>query len=622
MTGLQTSLLSQLIKDSAFFSSELEKNLEQIILVAAPLLQTARASYWQYAADYSRIECKILYELATERLTQDVEYLDLDGDPSYRETHQQASIVAVDDVYSDVKTSGIPREYFNRYHISSLIDVPVWLRGRLAGLLSFEHVGEQRAWQEQELELAQVVGFLASFCLEAQSNLESQRAHARSEHRFERAFENIPDVVAIYDKDLRVAFINEATARLTGRPNHDFIGRRDDENWPPEVHSRHLPVFEEAMQTGEFQELEFEVDIPGRGKTFLHTRCSPLLSADGEVEELLVVTRDLTESRVAQQKLMASEKRYRALFENMPSGFVLFEAVLDGAGSAQDLVIVSANAKFAETTGLVVEEVLGHRLTSVLPGIENDAAAWIDLYGNVALTGEPIQMDGFSELLGNYYTVTAYRAGPGLCAVNFLDISARKKAEIALEASLSGTIKAISKAVEARDPYTAGHESRVADIACAIGKEMGLSDYQIQGLRMGAEIHDIGKIQLPAEILTKPTRLNEYEFAMIKNHPGVGAEILKDVEFPWPVADIAHQHHERLYGSGYPRGLKGDEICLEARIVSVADVVEAISAYRPYRPALGPEVAMDEIKKNRGRLYDPQVVDACLKAYDNGRFEL
>jgi len=190
--------------------------------------------------------------------------------------------------------------------------------------------------------------------------------------------------------------------------------------------------------------------------------------------------------------------------------------------------------------------------------------------------------------------------------------------------SLVGTVDAIARAVEVRDPYTAGHQRRVASLACAIAKRMGLDDDRIEGIRMGATIHDIGKIQVPAEILTKPTKLTKIEYMMIQNHAQVGYDILKDIRFPWPVADIAHQHHERMDGSGYPQGLKGEEICLEARIVAVADVVEAMASHRPYKQALGIDVALAEIKKNQGNLYDAVVADACLKVFaeDNFNFDL
>jgi putative nucleotidyltransferase with HDIG domain len=203
-----------------------------------------------------------------------------------------------------------------------------------------------------------------------------------------------------------------------------------------------------------------------------------------------------------------------------------------------------------------------------------------------------------------------------------VDISERKKAERELENSmerwrraLEGSIHAMALTVEMRDPYTAGHQQRVAYLSSMIAQEMGLSQDRVYGLRLGGVIHDIGKIAVPAEILTKPGRLTEIEFDLIKTHCRVGYEILKSIEFPWPIAQIVLQHHERMDGSGYPLGLGGEDILLEARILGVADVVEAMASHRPYRPALGIEKALQEISENRTTLYDPEVVDACLKLF-------
>jgi PAS domain S-box-containing protein/putative nucleotidyltransferase with HDIG domain len=210
------------------------------------------------------------------------------------------------------------------------------------------------------------------------------------------------------------------------------------------------------------------------------------------------------------------------------------------------------------------------------------------------------------------------------------DISERKQAVEHLKESferlrrsLESTVSALASAFEVRDPYTAGHQQRVTDLACAIAEEMGLSEEQIDGIRMAGLIHDIGKINIPAEILNKPGQLTEIEYSLFKNHPQVGHDVLQTVEFPWPVAKIVLQHHERMDGSGYPQGLSGDEIMLEARILAVADIVEAIASHRPYRPARGAGDALEEILHNKGTMYDPEVVDACLRVfYEKGfKFE-
>lgn len=190
-----------------------------------------------------------------------------------------------------------------------------------------------------------------------------------------------------------------------------------------------------------------------------------------------------------------------------------------------------------------------------------------------------------------------------------------------LRKALDGIIHTISLTVETRDPYTAGHQKRVAKLASAIAKEMDFTEEQAEGVFMAGIIHDLGKISVPADILTKPTRLTDNEFNLIKDHPQVGYNILKNIDFPWPIAQIILQHHERMDGSGYPLGLTGEDIVIEARILGVADVVEAMSSHRPYRPALGIDKALEEIKKNKGIFYDPKVADVCLKLFSEKGFK-
>ena len=209
------------------------------------------------------------------------------------------------------------------------------------------------------------------------------------------------------------------------------------------------------------------------------------------------------------------------------------------------------------------------------------------------------------------------------------DITERKRAEEelqrtleSLKRSLNTTIQVMVSAVETRDPYTSGHQLRSADLAQAIGQEMGLAQVKIDGIRMAGSIHDIGKLSIPAEILSKPTKLTDLEFSLIKEHSRIGYEMLKDVESPWPLAQIVYQHHERRDGSGYPQGLKGDDILQEAGILAIADVVESMASHRPYRPALGLDLALEEIFRNKGILYDAKAADACLKLFQEKGYKL
>jgi HD-GYP domain-containing protein (c-di-GMP phosphodiesterase class II) len=209
------------------------------------------------------------------------------------------------------------------------------------------------------------------------------------------------------------------------------------------------------------------------------------------------------------------------------------------------------------------------------------------------------------------------------------DITERKQAEKERQQSfeqmrkaLRATVQSISLTVEMKDPYTSGHQQRVADLARTIAAEMGLAADRQDFIHTASAIHDIGKISIPSAILSKPTKLTDLEFRLIKTHSRSGYDILKDIEFPWPVADVVLQHHERMNGSGYPQGLKGDDISLEARIVAVADVVEAIAFHRPYRPSLGIDLALEEISRNKGILYDADAVDACLKLFQEKNYTL
>jgi HD-GYP domain-containing protein (c-di-GMP phosphodiesterase class II) len=195
------------------------------------------------------------------------------------------------------------------------------------------------------------------------------------------------------------------------------------------------------------------------------------------------------------------------------------------------------------------------------------------------------------------------------------DITNRMQAKKKLVKAMNATIETLSKIVGTRDPYTSGHQDKVAQLSIKIARKLKLSESRIEGIRIASLIHDVGKIGIPSEILTKPSKLTDLEFLLIKNHPKIGYDILKDIDFAHPIAKIVLQHHERINGSGYPNQLKGEDILLEAKIIAVVDVIEAMVSHRPYRPALGIEKALAEITKNKGILYEPELVDICVKLF-------
>jgi PAS domain S-box-containing protein/putative nucleotidyltransferase with HDIG domain len=261
--------------------------------------------------------------------------------------------------------------------------------------------------------------------------------------------------------------------------------------------------------------------------------------------------------------------------------------------------------------------------------VETVKAKIVELIEKSQLTFESVQVCKDKPLIPVEISSHIIESGGRKLIVSAVrDISERKRTaeelkqtSLRLQRAIEGAINAVALTTEIRDPYTAGHQHRVAKLACSIGRELGLSESQIEGVRVAGTLHDIGKIYVPAEILSRPGRLRQNEINLIKDHAQVGYDLLSTIEFPWPVAQIVLQHHERINGSGYPFGLSGDEILIEAKIMSVADVVEAMASHRPYRPALSIEEALLEILQQRGVLYSPEAVDACIKVFTQKGFK-
>jgi len=437
----------------------------------------------------------------------------------------------------------------------------------------------------------------------------------RSEERYHSLFKHMLNGMAYckmeFDADGRpVDFIylavNDAFEKLTGLKNVE--GKRITEIMPSirQDNPEFLELYGRVATTGQPEKRELllkPLDL------WLYISVYSV-----EKENFVAVFENITERRKA-------EKDYQSIFENVQEG--IFRSTPEGK-------IILANEAMAK--------MFGYDSPAEIMADITDAALQLYTYPEDRAKMKAIMEE--QNVVRNYEiqfhrkdggafwasaTMKAIRNGKDriLYFEGILeDITERKQNIARLRKTLGGAVQAIASLVETRDPYTAGHQRRVADLARAIATEMGLSGDQIDGIRIAGTIHDLGKISVPSEILTIPRKLTALEYSLIKNHPQSGYDILKDIEFPWPIARMIVEHHERINGSGYPNGLPGEDLLIESKILSVADVVEAMATHRPYRPALGIDAALSEITANRGILYDPEVVDACLRLFRDKGYQI
>jgi PAS domain S-box-containing protein/putative nucleotidyltransferase with HDIG domain len=435
-----------------------------------------------------------------------------------------------------------------------------------------------------------------------------------SEEKFHNIFMATPNCIFI--SRMRYGLLIEANKGfedIIGWKRHKVIGKKYDEFSPGfwvNPSARKLMVKElKAGKDIMNREIEFR-RADGSLRTGLYS--ARPFNIFGE-SHLIFILQDITEHKLAEEK-------FHKIFMTTPD-CITITRLSDG-------LMIDVNKGFEDIVGWNREFAIGTKST------EPPLNFWIDLSARDFMTAE---LKAGREILhrefkfrradnavrsGIYSARTINIENEEYVIFIMLDITEQKRMDAELRRTLESlrnavgtTIQVMISAIEMRDPYTAGHQSRVADIARAIATEMGLSQEKIDGIRMAGTIHDIGKLSIPAEILSKPTKLTNLEYSLIKEHSQNGFEMLQNVESPWPLAEIVHQHHERINGTGYPQGLKGDEIILEARILAVADVVEAMSSHRPYRASLGIEKALDEIANNKGILYDEIAVNACLKLF-------
>ena len=424
--------------------------------------------------------------------------------------------------------------------------------------------------------------------------------------------------MTIFDSRGAYVQVNAQACELLGYSAEEFSAMHVWDAAPEysaELFPRYWQNFYEAG------ELETETQLRHKDGHLIPAGVSVARFAADGADMAVAFFSDLTARKRAEEALLESERKFARAFEDSPTSM----SIMTGDGRYLDV-----NRAWENHTGFSRAEVLGRRVLEVgLWHADVIEQTMRTLHEQGRLSGYEVVFvtkTGLDRI--GLLSAELIDVGEQPCVLYTIeDITERKTAETQtvdalrrLERLTEQTIATMGRLIEARDPYTAGHQRRVMQLSVAICRRLGLSDEARTGLSVAAQLHDIGKIVVPAEILSKPGHLDDAEFSLVKTHAQSGHDILAGVEFPWPVAEIVLEHHERLDGSGYPRGLLGEQIMLEAKILAVADVVEAMSAHRPYRPSLGIAAALEEIDLGRGRLYDSAVVDACLAVFRDDEF--
>ncbi len=458
----------------------------------------------------------------------------------------------------------------------------------------------------------------------------------------ENIFEFFPDPAFIIDNKGKVLQWNIAIEKITGIKKEEIIGKGDfihsiffyGEPRPvladlvlleEKERNKYISYYENFEEKAEtlYGELYTKKLYSDQG-AYIWAKASPLKDYQKNVIGAIEVLKEITRFKELEISLCRKEQRLDTVLENMTDivGYVDLKGIVQFISPSHKDILGYEKGGFKGKSvfTFVHPEDLDKVKLTFKEIIEEPSLKRVQ-YRCKHSKGHYLWLESIGKKLkdekGN---LTGVVIGTRDITDQKLAEQENKKSMVQLRNALEGIVQAIIKIVEARDPYTAGHQRRVAQLAYAMAKEIGLSKDQIEGTRIAALIHDIGKINVPSEILTKPGKIDENEWNIIKTHPDVGYDILKEIYFPWPIADVIKQHHERINGTGYPSGMTGEEMTIEAKILAVADVVEAMSSHRPYRPALGIEKALDEIIAKKGELYWDKAVDACVKLVRDNNF--
>jgi PAS domain S-box-containing protein/putative nucleotidyltransferase with HDIG domain len=522
------------------------------------------------------------------------------------------------------------RNRCNSEGYESLALIPLRSGSEIIGLL---HLSDSR----QNLFTLDMIRFLegigASIGIGV-ARQQSMQALRESEEKYRLHFENVTDVIFSIDSDLKLLSISPSVEKVLGYRPEELIGKP--------VHE--LQVQTEDRLEGAYSDIRYVLagnDIPVKvyefiakdgTRKFCEVGTAPLLH-DGRAAAVVCIARDITERKQAEEWLLRERSMVDRIMKTSPAGITVVN---------RDGEIVFANKRAQEILKLTRDKITDlnydppeWRMTdfdgaSVVPAnlpFLRMISADEPIYGIRRVIISPDGQQVYLSMSGAPIFDEHGNISEVVITVDDITKQRRSEEKISetmekLRRSISDTIRAIAMIVEARDPYITGHQERVSMLAAAIAEEMKLSEEQIEGVKMAGIIHDIGKIKIPAEILSNPVKLSPMEFELIKSHAEIGYGILNTIEFPYRLGEMAYQHHERIDGSGYPRGLKGEEILIEARVLAVADTVEAMASNRPYRPALGISAALTEIEKNSGTRYDTDAAEACLRLFREKGFHL
>ncbi|MEJ2670871.1 MAG: PAS domain S-box protein [Deltaproteobacteria bacterium] len=503
---------------------------------------------------------------------------------------------------------------------------PIMHGERVLGVINlYVKAGHRYSAREEEF-LTVVANTLAGIIVRR----EAEEARRRSDQEFMLLVGNVPAVVFKADIHGFVDFIDDKVEKMAGYPKEELEQQRF--SWTDLILKEDLvqakSIFLRALKGSNSYVRAYRIRCKGGEVIWVQERSQIVRNPRGRVAFISGVLFDISKRRQGEEALRREKETAQRYLDVAPVIFVVLDV-------SEKITLI--NKKGCEILGYPEEEIVGRNwIDNFIPKkIRGDMRVMLkrlhagEIEATEYLENAVLTKTGEERIIAWHNTILKNETGKITgCLSSGEDITERRRAEEALRDSiarlhrtLEGTVTALSTAVETRDPYTAGHQRGVAQLAHAIAEEMGFPHERLEGMRVMGFLHDIGKIAVPAEILSKPGRLSEYELNIVKVHSQVSYDILKEVDFPWPVAQAVLQHHEKLDGSGYPYGLKGEDIIMEARILTVADVVEAMASHRPYRPTLGVDRAIEEISQNRGILYDPVVVDACLRVLNEKRLK-